>query len=324
MQAIHKTTELVIDDQLGSLSNSVLFQGVPEDLVDYFVRRCSYATFEPKEVLLRPDQANETMFLILSGRVSVYISSLETEPLVSIGPGECVGEMSLFDGKSPSAYVVTESAVSCLVIDARLLWRMINVSHGVSRNLLHLLAKRIRGGNAAVTDSKQLQQAHEQAANTDALTGLHNRRWLEEILIRTKGKTLEDLAPVSAVMLDVDHFKRFNDEHGHQAGDVVLRIVAKAMQTSLRPNDMVARYGGEEFIVLLPYTDHTDAVRVAERLRESVANSELGIEGETFPSVTISLGISEWTTGQPLEHLIAEADAALYRAKRKGRNCVSL
>ncbi len=324
MKPARKSLELNVDQQLGSVANTLLFQGVPEDLVDYFVRRCDVGKFGKGELLLRPDQHNEQMYVILSGRVRVHVEGIDSDPLVLVGPGECVGEMSLFDGKNPSAYVVADCEVTCLVIGADLLWRMINVSHGVARNLLLLLAKRIRSGNAAVTDSQHLQRVHQEAANTDALTGLHNRRWLEEMLLRTRGRTLEDLAPVSLIMLDVDHFKRFNDDYGHQAGDYVLQMVARAMQSGLRPNDMVARYGGEEFTVLLPFTDLAGALKVAERLRIEVEQSRLEYQNSKIPSVTVSLGVSEWVPGQPLEHLIGEADQALYRAKQKGRNCISL
>jgi diguanylate cyclase (GGDEF)-like protein len=324
MQPVFKIETLPLDPALGDLTQSVLFRGVPADLVDYFVRRCDYAEFQPGDVLLRPDFHNEQMYLILNGRVQVFLEGPEKEALVTLGSGECVGELSLFDGKNPSAYVVADTSVGCLVISSELLWRMINVSHGVSRNLLDVLARRIRRGNAVVSDSRRQQAEQESKANTDALTGVHNRNWLEQILIRTKGRRIEELSPLSVIMLDVDHFKKFNDTFGHKAGDLVLRVVAEAMQRSLRPTDMVARYGGEEFVVLLPYTVEEAALRVAERLRQAVEETHLEYEGRPLSAITISLGISSWCPGQPLEHLIGEADSALYRAKNKGRNCISL
>ncbi|MDV7398447.1 diguanylate cyclase, partial [Arthrospira platensis SPKY1] len=188
-------------------------------------------------------------------------------PLLTLFAGECVGEMSVFDGRNPSAYVRAEGKVEVLIIESATLWQLIDASHSLSRNLLHLLANRLRSGNAIVTDSQSRQRETEQAANSDALTGLHNRRWLEEMLLRLKGKALEDILPASALMLDVDHFKRFNDTFGHKAGDLVLQMVGSTMRRRLRPSDMVARYGGEEFMILLPHTAPAEAQVVAERLR---------------------------------------------------------
>lgn len=307
---------------ISELSKTVLFNGVTQAAMSQFVERCGYAYFNNGDILLSPEQNSEHMYLLLDGNVNVRLKDLESEPLVRLGPGECVGEMSLFDGSNPSAYVMAESSVTALVIDSELLWDMINQSHEVSKNLLYLLSKRIRSGNDAVNISKALQKKTQEAANNDALTGIHNRRWLEALLIRLKGRTLEDMAPLSVIMLDVDHFKKFNDEHGHQTGDEVLKMVAKSMQSSLRPNDMVARYGGEEFIILLPKTNIKHGKRVAERLRANVANSRLNAEQGPL-NVTISLGISEWQSDVSLEALINQADEALYRAKDAGRNQVS-
>ncbi|MDX1696340.1 MAG: GGDEF domain-containing protein, partial [Ketobacteraceae bacterium] len=175
----------------------------------------------------------------------------------------------------------------------------------------------------AVHLNQALQKKARQEANSDALTGVNNRRWLEELLLRTRGRPLEDLAPLSVIMLDVDHFKRFNDDYGHQTGDEVLKMVAQAMQSSLRPNDMVARYGGEEFVILLPKTRLKHSLQVAERLRRKVERTPINAEDKAIPGVTISLGVAQWQPGISLEALIGQADEALYRAKESGRNRVS-
>lgn len=304
------------------LDNTVLFNGVPKALVNQFIQRCGTAYFRKGDVLLSPIENNEHMYLLLKGHVNVQLQDLNSEPLLRLGPGECVGEISLFDGNNPSAYVIAEEPVSALVINSELLWDMVNQSHEVSKNLLYLLSKRIRSGNDAVNVSQALQRKTQEAANNDALTGIHNRRWLETLLVRLKGRKLEDIAPLSVIMLDVDHFKKFNDDHGHQIGDEVLKMVAKSTQSSLRPNDMVARYGGEEFVIVLPHTNLKHGKMVAERLRESVENAYLET-GKGSINVTVSLGISEWQPGVNLETLIQHADEALYRAKDAGRNNVS-
>ena len=125
--------------------------------------------------------------------------------------------------------------------------------------------------------------------------------------------------PVSAILLDVDHFKQFNDEFGHPAGDEVLKTVAKILRANTRPTDLVARYGGEEFVVVLPETEISDALAMAERIRRS-------IEREPWPqrNITASFGVVDISPRIRNERdLIARADEALYRAKAAGRNCIS-
>jgi diguanylate cyclase (GGDEF)-like protein len=124
-------------------------------------------------------------------------------------------------------------------------------------------------------------------------------------------------------MADVDRFKRFNDEHGHQAGDAVLRSVGATLKANARPTDMVARYGGEEFAVLLPATPLDDALVACERLREAIGATPVrGLDGAALPGVTASFGVAQLLPGEAMETLVERADQALYRAKEGGRNRV--
>lgn len=307
------------------LQNVQLFSGVELDRIRPLLDQCHRACLAPGEVLLRPEFSNSNMYLVLKGQVTIHLESLDNPPLLILSAGECVGEMSVFDGRNPSAYVRASDRVEVLVIESDILWKLIDASHSLSRNLLHLLAHRLRSGNAIVTDSQSRQRETEQAANSDALTGLHNRRWLEEMMVRLKGKALEDILPAAVLMLDVDHFKRFNDTFGHKAGDLVLQMVGAMMRRRLRPSDLVARYGGEEFMILLPHTAPAEASVVAERLRAGIASTAITAEqGMALPSVTVSIGIASWRPGDGLETMLEAADKALYRAKEKGRNRVEL
>jgi len=144
---------------------------------------------------------------------------------------------------------------------------------------------------------------------TDPLTGAANRRTLSERLDGYLAQAGRSGVPLSIVMLDLDHFKAFNDRRGHQAGDRLLREVTAAWQAELRPSDLLARYGGEEFVAVLPTADETTAVRVADRLRAAMPSTE-----------TVSAGAACWTEGESVEQLVAAADRALYAAKAGGRD----
>ena len=159
---------------------------------------------------------------------------------------------------------------------------------------------------------------------TDQLTGLRNRRFLNTYLREELERCQQYKRPMTLMMLDIDHFKQFNDAHGHLAGDACLQAVAKCISVSLRwPGDLVARFGGEEFCVLCE-TDSAGAVKVAERIRGNVERLEFRWQNQTM-KVTISLGVVVKTpdAGDSIEILISCADDALYKSKAAGRNQVT-
>lgn len=164
---------------------------------------------------------------------------------------------------------------------------------------------------------------------TDAITGVHNRRYFEQRLREETGRALRQGHALSCLLLDVDHFKRVNDTYGHPVGDRVLREVAGRIKVQLRLSDAMARYGGEEFAVLLAETDEEVALAVAERIRRGIASQSFRFSESDTLSVTISIGSATLCAGHSgedieriMEKLIAGADRALYRAKDGGRNCV--
>ena len=156
-------------------------------------------------------------------------------------------------------------------------------------------------------------------AKTDGLTGLYNHRFLHERLSEEIERAERHRRPLALIMADLDQFKCYNDLYGHPRGDEVLIEVAKTLRQVSRMTDIVARYGGEELTMILPETEMRAAVLVAERARQCIAALRLG--GDEAP-VTLSLGVASWRPGCCRGELIETADAALYKAKRAGRNCV--
>lgn len=189
-----------------------------------------------------------------------------------------------------------------------------------NRELETLVEQRTR--ELAATNAKL-----EALSNTDALTGIANRRSFDCVLTQEWNRTQRTGAPLSLILLDVDLFKRYNDRYGHQAGDSCLKELAHALvRAERRAGRLVARYGGEEFVVLLPGADEQEALETARRIQQAVWN--LGLpHAETEPGiVTVSLGVASILPSrlQSPEQLVRQADLALYCAKHKGRNCVQL
>ena len=158
----------------------------------------------------------------------------------------------------------------------------------------------------------------------DALTGIHNKRYLLDFLDRELARSARHRRPLSMGMLDIDHFKVINDQMGHLAGDYALRELAVIVKEAIRREELFARYGGEEFVVVWPETNRDGAVQIAERLRELVEKHSFGFEGRSF-SVTISMGIAttEGDASLTPTDLIRGADEKLYAAKQAGRNRVA-
>lgn len=190
------------------------------------------------------------------------------------------------------------------------------------RQLLHSAAEHI---SLAIANLK-LQEHLRQQSIRDILTGLYNRRHMEEALLREAARADRQKLPCSILMLDVDHFKKFNDSYGHQAGDALLRGLGSFLQTHVRGEDVACRYGGEEFILILPGADPENALRRGEQIRAGVADSlKVAYEADVLPQVTISLGLATYPLhAQTAADAVKAADVALYRAKRAGRNRVAV
>lgn len=158
-------------------------------------------------------------------------------------------------------------------------------------------------------------------ASIDALTGLHNRRHLDSRAGAEMARARRHKTPFSVIIGDLDHFKRINDRHGHNIGDMVLRRVAELVRQNLREEDLAVRWGGEEFLLLLPGVDEAGATQAAEKVRGILAETRLDCDGHEI-HVTISLGVAEYAGEHEFRDLVKRADEAMYQAKQTGRNRV--
>ncbi len=178
----------------------------------------------------------------------------------------------------------------------------------------------LQGCSFALSQQLKIENLKD-AATIDALTGCYNRREFENQLKRNIASAARHKSDMSLFMFDLDYFKKINDTYGHPAGDKVLQEITLLVQKSMRSGDILARYGGEEFIAILPETDKTKAMELADRLREKIAKMTI-LHNKTNIKVTASFGVSELNRSADIDKIIQDADSMLYRAKKNGRNTV--
>jgi len=274
------------------------------------------------------DAVRARLYIVLSGMLEVetdgHTGSADGN-VNRIMPGESVGEQSVLDDAANLDAVHAVEETRLLVVESKLAWELIDHSNAVARNLLRLMSFRIRAANALLRRRQKLGEFYRQLSLNDTLTGLYNRTWLADMLPKLVGRARAQTRPLALLMIDLDNFKKFNDNHGHLVGDAALCAAANVIRDGLRPSDFAVRYGGEELIAVLPETSAELARMVADRLcqqmREVVLFSDMRVP---LPHVTACFGVAVLGPDGDEMSLIEAADAALYRAKESGRNCVSV
>lgn len=294
--------------------------------INAIIQYCPVVRARAGQVVLDANSSGGHLYIVLDGALGIsklnednnHIENAITQYL----PGESVGEISVLDEEIHSATISAISDSQLLLIESDILWRLIDESNGVAKNLLRLLSFRIRAANAQIRSRQKVGEFYRQLSMVDGLTGLHNRAWLNNQLPGLVDTALATGNPLSVIMVDLDHFKRFNDEHGHLLGDDALQTAAKVLNAGLRPSDFAARYGGEEMLVLLPNTNLQAAVGVAQRLCQRLSQTSVFQDQRPLPHITGSFGVASTESPCDCARLLELADAALYRAKEAGRNRV--
>jgi diguanylate cyclase (GGDEF)-like protein len=232
--------------------------------------------------------------------------------------------MSVIDHQPASAFVVAAEPVRLLAMDEELLWSLVHSSHAAACNLLIGLSKRLRHADSMISESNEMEEDSRHYGTVDALTGLHNRFWMDMVLERQVQRSITGSLPLSLILIDIDNFKIFNDRCGRAYGERVLYSMAHTLSDHLRPTEIVARYGGDEFVVILPDVAIETAVKIGGRLHRGVMDAiPVTPNGSSMPHPTISIGLAALKAGQTGKELLAEAERALGRAKSGGRNRIS-
>jgi diguanylate cyclase (GGDEF)-like protein len=315
------TYDIDTDFRRSLLESIALFRGIGPEVLSDLLPQCARVDVREGDVLLSPQRPNRCVYVVLSGRLSVHLGALDTPRIADLGPGTCAGEMSLIEDKAPSAFVVAAEDSHLMVIRQHLLWQMADRSHVFCKNLLMVLSERVRSDHEFIASSLGVLRQAERNAQTDALTGLGNRHWMQVMFEREVTRARQNSQALCLMMIDVDNFKTFNDQYGHVAGDRVLAAVGDTLREFLRPTDLIARFGGDEFSILLPDVTLDQAREAAERLLARVA----AISPPNLNSaITISVGIARLEAEEEVADLVQRADSALYDAKERGRNRIAV
>lgn len=311
--------KLLIDE----LAQTELFLGSPREPLERLAEHTQPLSLVPGELLLTPERENQHIYLLLEGTLTIHFKTPNSKAIRDLKVGQSAGEMSIIDDAKPSAYVKAQGPCRVFPVHRDFLMNLIKDTHPVAYNLLRSLTRLMKGNTQIIIEDQFQISALTTQANVDALTGLYNRRWLDNALPRLLNQMIKSDQPLTVLMIDVDHFKNYNDTQGHPGGDIALMAMGRILKSSVRPYDFVARYGGEEFIVLLPNTPLDDGVNFAERIRRETAKHRIeSAGGARMPGITVSIGLAASDAASSMQSLVAEADTQLYRAKADGRNCV--
>jgi len=282
------------------------------------------------EILFHEGEPGNDLYILATGKaaVSIRLPDGSDREIAQFAPGDFFGEMSIFDNapRSATCSALEKSTLYSLSKDA--FGDVISLHPKVAMKLmyrmLHITTQRLRGTSEFVSEMVQWGEGARKRAVTDELTGVYNRRFLEDSLGTYLAEAGEQGEPLSLVMVDLDHFREINESYGHAKGDEAIKSAAGIFRSLLRETDVIARYGGDEFVIILPKTEPDHATELMSAVCAEVARLEIlkGLNGP-LTTVTSSMGVAGFPAhATELSGLRAAADAALYRAKEEGRNRV--
>ncbi len=320
-----------MDDRTQFLHNVTIFSTLDEEELLTLLEALYFKDYSEGEIIFREGDEGRELYIVEKGRIAITIrlpGGGERE-LDEVLTGDFFGEMSIFENAPRSATCYAKSDTSMMIIHQDAFGRLIDLSPEIAvkimYNMLDITLKRLQNTNIFVSDIVHWGVEARKRAIMDELTGIYNRRYLDEVLKEEFKSAVDNKAYLSLLMVDLDHFRQLNENHGHAIGDFILKSVIDVFKRNLRMGDVLARYGGDELAVILPRTDQSDAQKLAIRICEEVEHIQLpGNEMRGGSRVTTSQGLATYPKDAgTIETLKKAADQALYRAKAEGRNRVS-
>jgi len=301
-----------------------LLQGADYDSIKDILATCPGLNLEPNQVLVAPGNPCQALHVVIAGRLRIHRDSPNSNPIGTAETGESLGDLSIANKMRASRYVIADQRSRVLVMDEDRLLELVNKSHVVARNYLFSLIRHLRAPDDGAIQIPAMQEKFQRYSLVDELTGLHNRRWLEDMLSRQILRSATDKRPLSILLVDVDRFKEFEREFGEAAGRQTLHVVAQTLVRKARPTDLVAHFEHDRFVLVLPDTDAAGAHVLAQRLCSAVGETRIEIPNECIlPPVTVSIGIARMTAFVGAKKLLSDALVASGTSKAQGGNCVS-
>lgn len=305
------------------LRSATLFHGVPDQVLSRHLGKSELHPLAAGQVLLTPGQTNDTIYIVLSGRLRVQAKEHDVEPIAILGEGECVGEMSMLGAAPVSAYVIAATPCNLLALEHAAMWELINSYHAAAHNMLNILTSRIRNTNQIAAENLEREHGFAADAIVDELTGLYNQAWMHGKVERHLLRSLVGKKHSCLLLLEMDHLQEFIAQYGQLGGDQALRNIAYTMLSCLRPDDQAGRHNGEKFAIFLHDTQLADACTAAERLMADIEKSLVVLpSGDALPAITVSIGISTAHANDTPDSLYARTERALVLAQSSGGDCV--
>ncbi|QEI07344.1 GGDEF domain-containing protein [Pigmentiphaga aceris] len=312
--------DLTPDDAV-ALARSRIFAGCPAEAVAIaahaaFVRHVPHGT-----LLLQPGENNAYVYVLVEGQLGIFRDPAQNRLLTRLAPGELVGEQAVHDDSGSAFYVFAQWPARVLAIQASVMRGLMTQFPQVALNMVELLLKRLHDvsfGMAADDGAESL----EFMTHRDAVSGLHNRRWMTETFTDELTRASRDGVQVCLLLIDIDYFARLNQALGRAAGDTLLKTVADLIHDGLRPTDICARLSDDSFVALMPGVSIQVAGLIAERIRGQIAGRQFAVHGQISTQLTVS--ISAVVAENGLDASLEAAGALLQQAKELGRNRVEL
>lgn len=302
----------------GMLGRLKLFEQADIESIEGLMADCAVRELVAGQVLLSKGDRAHAMYLVLTGRLRIKTPGGDD---VMVETGGHFGELGLLEQKPLGGTVTADTLTQVVALDEARVWALVRASHAFAGNLLGAVGARLRG---APVMASRTGPGYRRNAALDVLTGLYNRRGLEDMLRRQIMRSSMNQQSLAVLLVDIDHFRRFNEEFGYAAGDQALHAIGQTLANNVRPTDMVARYAGQQFAVVLPESDESGARIVAERIRHAVSEAVVMMADESIlPPLTVSIGLAALTQFATADELLAQARIALAAAHADGHDTVA-